>query len=101
MKFNKRHETILDILNENRVVGVKELAKHFNVSEMTIRRDLDYLEQNNKLTRTHGGGIRTNRFSFDLFMEDKLNLNRDAKSAIARKAVEFIKTEKEVCLKLD
>jgi DeoR/GlpR family transcriptional regulator of sugar metabolism len=90
MKINERQNKILDILNENKVVGVKELAKHFCVSEMTIRRDLDYLEQNNKLTRTHGGGITTNRFSFDLFMEDKLNLNRDAKMAIARKAVELI-----------
>ncbi len=98
MKINERQETILDLLNENRVVGVKELAKHFNVSEMTIRRDLDYLEQNNKLTRTHGGGIRTNSFSFDLFMEDKLNLNRDAKNAIARKAVEFIKPHNMILL---
>jgi DeoR/GlpR family transcriptional regulator of sugar metabolism len=98
MKINERQEKILEMLNENRVVGVKELAKHFNVSEMTIRRDLDFLEKNNQLTRTHGGGIRTSRVSFDLFMEDKLNLNRDAKKAIASRAVEFIKPHNMILL---
>ena len=57
MKFasGRRHELILEALAATRFVTVTELAKRLDVSEMTIRRDLERLDTNGKLKRTHGG----------------------------------------------
>ena len=53
----KRIQNIEDLLNQNIELSVKELAEKLQVSEMTVRRDLDSLEEQGKLRRTHGGAI--------------------------------------------
>jgi DeoR family transcriptional regulator, fructose operon transcriptional repressor len=40
-------------------MGVDELARHFGVSDDTIRRDLQHLERRKVLLRTHGGAVST------------------------------------------
>lgn len=45
---------ILDLLKENKVMSVKELAEIFSVSDMTIRRDLDTLKNNGVISRSYG-----------------------------------------------
>jgi DeoR family transcriptional regulator, fructose operon transcriptional repressor len=59
MPAEARRMQIIDILNRagNGVVGVNDLARQLSVSEMTIRRDLDWLEQRSILTRIHGGAL--------------------------------------------
>ena len=42
---NERHEQILKLLKEKKKVSVAELSRALNVSEVTIRKDLEYLEQ--------------------------------------------------------
>ena len=56
-KFNKkdRHEKILEILAKNGEVEVNELTELFNMSDMSIRNDLNELDQQGKLMRRHGG----------------------------------------------
>ena len=49
-----RKEKILEILHEKKEVTVKELANIFNVSEMTIYRDIKYLEKQGEIIRKHG-----------------------------------------------
>ena len=51
----ERQQKISDILAENGIVLVSRLAEQFGVSELTIRRDLDQMEENRLLKRTHGG----------------------------------------------
>ena len=51
----ERQQRISDILAENGIVLVSRLAEQFGVSELTIRRDLDQMEENRLLKRTHGG----------------------------------------------
>lgn len=46
-----------DWLREGRRLDVRELAVHFGVSEMTIRRDFIALEGRGKLLRTCRGGV--------------------------------------------
>ena len=48
---------ILKELGSKRQVRVNQLAKALFASEMTIRRDLEYLEQEGFLTRCHGGAV--------------------------------------------
>lgn len=52
---NDRHTKILTILRENTEVKVEELALRFGVSLMTIRRDLQYLEERGYINRFYGG----------------------------------------------
>lgn len=53
----ERKSEILNLLEVYGSVNVAELAKLFNTSKETIRRDLRELEQQGALTRTHGGAI--------------------------------------------
>jgi DeoR/GlpR family transcriptional regulator of sugar metabolism len=53
----ERQGRILEILAEQRGVRVSALSEQLGVSEMTIRRDLERLENDGLLSRTHGGAI--------------------------------------------
>lgn len=50
-----RHEVILDALQRERVVRISDLAAQLGVSLMTVRRDIEQLEEGGKLERIHGG----------------------------------------------
>ena len=52
---HNRHLQILDTLKESGVVRVDDLSETLGVSDVTIRRDLDYLNGKGLLLRTHGG----------------------------------------------
>lgn len=54
-----RRNQIVEILQRNPEVRVDELAKRLEVSVITIRRDLQYLEENNLVTRFYGGAKAT------------------------------------------
>lgn len=56
-EMNTRQQAILEIVQDSGRVSVRELARQFVVSEMTIRRDLTALEAAGRLVRTHGGGL--------------------------------------------
>ncbi len=57
---NRRNQ-ILDIMKENPKVRVDDLAAKFKVSLITIRRDLQYLEDRNLLIRFYGGASYANQ----------------------------------------
>ncbi len=52
-----RKEKILRKINKYKRVQVKELSNEFDVSDVTIRRDLGELEESGYLLRTHGGAV--------------------------------------------
>ena len=52
-----RRRQILALMKENPAVRVDELAEKFQVSLITIRRDLQYLEDKNLLVRFYGGAV--------------------------------------------
>ncbi|MCB9422827.1 MAG: DeoR/GlpR transcriptional regulator [Ardenticatenaceae bacterium] len=52
-----RHQKILDILNEQGIVHIGQLSEEFNVSEMTIHRDLAQLETEGYLRKVRGGAV--------------------------------------------
>lgn len=53
-KKNKRINNLLSLLQESPDLSVKALSEILNVSDMTIRRDLKYLKENNLFYRNHG-----------------------------------------------
>ena len=95
MFIEERHEVILDMLNKEGKVNVKELSKTFNISESMIRKDLQSLEKNGKLKRTYGGAIQLERTLVDEedFIITRVYRNREAKSEIAHKALDLIQDD--------
>ncbi len=57
MKTNPRHEQIVALLGERGLLSVSELSHRLGVSEMTIRRDLEFLDSQKRIRRTYGGAI--------------------------------------------
>jgi len=57
MSVNVRQERILGELERNGFVSVARLSSQLEVSEVTIRRDLEQLEAAGRLRRTHGGAL--------------------------------------------
>src|SRR5215475_3515571 len=57
MLFSKREKQIVELVNQNSGYGVRELARYFDVTEATIRRDLRKLEEHKLLQRLHGGAV--------------------------------------------
>jgi len=57
MLLAKRETEILALVNKNGSSTVNELAEHFGVTEVTIRRDLTNLARLHLLKRTHGGAL--------------------------------------------
>jgi len=55
-----RRKEILDRTNNEGQVTVLELSQYFNVSEVTIRADLQTLSEQGLVIRTHGGAIAAN-----------------------------------------
>jgi DeoR/GlpR family transcriptional regulator of sugar metabolism len=57
MAGEDRLEQVVSLVEERGFVSVKELSDFFGVSEVTVRRDLQRLHDENRLRRTFGGGI--------------------------------------------
>ena len=57
MRQSERLSAILEALASDGSVGVADLATELDVSAATVRRDLEFLEHQRMLTRTHGGAV--------------------------------------------
>ncbi|MBE6469690.1 MAG: DeoR/GlpR transcriptional regulator [Coriobacteriaceae bacterium] len=86
----ERRSAILDMLSHETTVQVAELARTFGVSVVTARADLDALAEAGKLRRTHGGAISLQRTLTVSVQDRRVNLNAEAKHAIAATAVELV-----------
>jgi DeoR family transcriptional regulator of aga operon len=67
----QRFNSILTGLQEIGSVAVDELSEHLGVSVVTIRRDLDVLEQQGLLRRTHGGAVSIEPLFYEPFKKDR------------------------------
>ena len=54
---NERLQRIVDMVNERGSVRVTDLSRLLDVSEVTVRRDLELLSREKRLQRTHGGAV--------------------------------------------
>lgn len=79
----ERRKLLLEQLNENGSVTIPELARHFGVSEMTIRRDLDKCRRMGRLERCRGGAILRGDNVGEEDYAKKMSLNLEAKRRIA------------------
>jgi DeoR family transcriptional regulator of aga operon len=89
MRQEDRLGVILEQLNQHSSVGVPELARELQVSQASVRRDLRLLEQQQLLTRTHGGAVASGVL-YELPMRYRGGQRQDAKRAIAKRALELL-----------
>lgn len=86
-----RQAKIRDLLSRQPEVSVAELAREFGASEMTIRRDLNALEAQAQILRTHGGAKLTERMILEFDYRARRETNGAAKRAIAAEARKLVK----------
>lgn len=91
MLVAERRKKIIDIVNDKKSIRVTELSKMFSVTEETIRRDLEKLERDDQLVRSHGGALSmTKSDTTEIPYFEREITNMDEKKAIADEAVKFI-----------
>ena len=92
--MNKRHTKILDLLTENRKMEVTKLSTLLDVSQVTIRKDLDILEASGIIIREHG--YATINDSDDI--NHRLAYHYENKQQIAKVAVQSIQNGETVMI---
>lgn len=91
MTTYKRRQTLIELLRRQSGIRVPEIATALDVSEGTVRNDLNALEADGHLKRVHGGAILTKQRHIDnTSFEKRHQKNTVAKEAIARQAAKLV-----------
>ncbi|HET8638569.1 MAG TPA: transcriptional repressor AgaR [Acidobacteriaceae bacterium] len=100
MMAEERRQKILSLLQTEGRVLVSNLSKVFNVSQITIRKDLDSLHSRGLVQRSHGGALPpTSSALFDPSLQEKQQLHAEEKQRIAEAAVKMV--QEGSCVMLD
>lgn len=86
----ERRNLILEQLQDQKRVVVSELSRRYRVSEETIRRDLEKLEQDGYATKSYGGAVLNENVGFDMPMNIRSKKNVSAKQRIAELAAGLV-----------
>jgi len=87
----ERQEQIFNYINKKRKASVKELSNYFNVSKVTIRRDLDELVEKGLAIKIHGGVLSIhNNLSYEIPYDKKFSVNADEKRKIGLTAANLV-----------
>jgi DeoR/GlpR family transcriptional regulator of sugar metabolism len=86
----ERREHIARIIEEHGRARVSDLAAQFQVSAVTIRKDLVALESERRVVRTHGGAIAFDRSRPELAFEIRERLQADEKLRIGAAAAALV-----------
>ncbi|MCK8828287.1 DeoR/GlpR family DNA-binding transcription regulator [Natroniella acetigena] len=90
MFAEERRTEIIGLTKEGKSVTVNDLCDKFDVSASTIRRDLQLLEKEGLLERTHGGAVAKGGAKFEPSFIEKETENIESKLAIGQQAAELI-----------
>lgn len=94
----ERRNLILERLQADKKVIVSELSQFFDVSEETIRRDLDKLEKEGFATKSYGGAVIKEDFGIDLPFNIRKNQNVAGKQRIAELAAALVQNGEHIFL---
>jgi len=97
--ISNRHERIISLIKAIGFVTVEEMAKKFNVTPQTIRRDINLLDKNGYISRYHGGaGLCVSTENVDYRHRKELLL--DEKRKIAQLVASMIKDNSSLFLNI-
>ena len=90
MFAEERQERIFQIINQRNSVKVSELSNELETSEVTIRRDLEELQRQNRIIRTHGGAMSTYNVGKPIAFSHLMSKETALKKQIAMAAYNMI-----------
>ena len=90
MIFQERISKIMSLIEKEGTIANINLVKILKTSEATIRRDLDYLEKENKIRRVRGGAVLFKVAKEEISIDLKEGAELEAKKKIAKLASKFI-----------
>jgi DeoR family transcriptional regulator of aga operon len=100
MLIEERRQHIIKLAQQNGRVLVEDLSRDLGISRITIRKDLDYLQNRGALQRTHGGALLPQAGTlFDPSLKEKESRYYEEKQRISAAAVALIKEGQ--CVLLD
>lgn len=95
---DQRRQEVRRLIQTQGFASLADLSERLRVSDSTIRRDLEYLEEQGDLKRTHGGVFWTGSPTSMLMFEGRNGSSWERKRAIARRAAELIQDNETVLL---
>ncbi len=94
----ERHSRIRTLLKDSKQVSIVQLAQMFEVSEMTVHRDLRKLEGDGRIRRTRGGAVPAEKMEFEFDFASRRRAHHKEKQAIAKEALKFIEPGQRIIL---
>jgi len=88
--MNNRHSKIIQLLETSSFISVTKLSQIFDVSEMTIRRDLNQLEKDDLVKRVFGGVVSKETSTEEPSYNEREQKAKEEKSYIANLASDFV-----------
>ncbi len=98
MNVDERRQRIMEFLHSQGFGNVTSLAKELKVSEVTIRTDLSALEEQNKVSRIHGGAVLVTESGRSRNFEERTHINQNKKRWIARRAADQVSNHQTIIL---
>jgi len=95
---HERRSRLLDIIRIRGFAALEELVRELGVSESTVRRDLDALEEQGSAKRTHGGVLYSGGMPRLAEFDERQPANWAAKRAIAATAAGVVEDGETVLL---
>jgi DeoR/GlpR family transcriptional regulator of sugar metabolism len=86
----ERQKKIIEFLKSDGAVWVSKLSVELGVTEETVRRDLEKLEKQEALVRTHGGAIPVGESNHEMSLEKRKHLNAGVKEKLAKEAAKLV-----------
>lgn len=86
----KRRIEIRKLVQKERTVTVDRISKLFNISPITVRRDLEKLQEEGFLTKVHGGAIYRGALKPEPIFNERIKLFKEEKDKIAEEAAKRI-----------
>jgi DeoR family transcriptional regulator of aga operon/DeoR family fructose operon transcriptional repressor len=96
--LQERREQIIALLGRNSRVSVADLSQRFNLSQATIRSDLDALAAQGVLVRTHGGAVAPDRSDLELSFDVRRRLYPMQKQRIGGAAAALVEDGEAIAL---
>ena len=98
MLVEERRQRVLELVGSRGFIALQDLAREIQVSESTLRRDLEFWHQQGQLRRTHGGAIYLGDATPLPELEERSSRQLEEKQAVARTAAGRIKDGETVLL---
>jgi DeoR family transcriptional regulator, aga operon transcriptional repressor len=94
----ERRREILGVLHRDGRVLVKDLARQFRISQITIRKDLEFLDGQGVIQRTHGGALPVQSGALlDPTLREKENCTASRRRRLPSRPLAWSKTASRCC----